>query len=371
MNEMKKYDILLMGDIAGVDVTLTDQLSEEGFRCCIMKKRNSLQGSSTYNKNFDVIVSKHFLHDLKLIYSSKLIISFTGRIIRMSWGLVFLKGIIKMPSIINIFTGSDISELIKEKSISGFLYRWHLKKCDLNWCTAYPNIVKNLMKYRINNLVFIPFPHRKKADEEPYLKSESSNEIIVFHPSNLDWGFNDNKSGRNSTKGNDRFIRAFIRAVQSGLNAKCMILDRGPDRDQAKIIIRDLEADDYFIWKANMSQDEFLNELRNADIVVDQFDVGGFGGIALEAMSMGKPVITYIQENCAKVIYQDEVTVLNAHTEEEIFQRVMSCHDINYLNEIGEKSKEWVEKNIRWIDQFTLYYSILTGDLKKDYGFIK
>lgn len=367
---MKKYDILIMGDIAGVDVTLTDQLSEEGFHCCIMKKRNTPQSSNNHNdKKYDIAVSTNILSDLKLIYSTKLIVSFTGRIIRMSWGMVFLKGIFKMPPIINFFTGSDISELIRERSFRGFLYRWHLKKCDLNWCTAYPNIVKNLIEYKINNLVFIPFPHRKKMRVGPDLKPDDCKEVIFFHPSNLDWGMRDNHPGRNSTKGNDRFIRAFIKAVHSGLEAKCIILDRGPDRDEAKKIIRDLRADEYFIWKGNMSQDEFIKEAKQADVIVDQFDVGGLGGIALESMALGKPVLTYIQENCSDVMYHDKLPVLNAKTEEEIYRCLLKCRDRDLLQDLGEKSIAWIGNNIKWIHQFTLYYSILTGDLKKDYGF--
>lgn len=371
---MKKYDILLMGDIAGVDVTLTDQLSEEGFHCCIMKKRNKLQRSNNYNhnnKHFDVVVSKNILHDLKLIYSTKLIVSFTGRIIRMSWGMVFLKGIIKMPPIINFFTGSDISELIKEKSMSGLLYRWHLKKCDINWCTAYPNIIKNLLKYKIKNLVFIPFPHRKKVNLNGKANniSDYNNEIVFFHPSNLDWGLTDNNPNRNSTKGNDRFIRAYIRAIHSGLKAKCIILNRGSDKEEAKELIKRLEADEYFVWKDNMSQDEFMKELQQVDVVVDQFDIGGFGGIALESMAIGKPVITYIQESCSNVMYQEKITVLNAHSEEEIYQILLKCRDRDFLRDTGNKSKSWVENNLRWKEQFALYYTILTGDIKKDYGF--
>ena len=53
-------------------------------------------------------------------------------------------------------------------------------------------------------------------------------------PSNIDFGVNDSGLKRNSTKGNDKFIKAFIKAYKKNKNIKCLILNRGPDKDVAK-----------------------------------------------------------------------------------------------------------------------------------------
>lgn len=47
----------------------------------------------------------------------------------------------------------------------------------------------------------------------------------------------------------------------------------------------------------NIPNAEAMKIYRTADIIIDQIRVGWYGGFAVEAMKMGKPVIAYINEN--------------------------------------------------------------------------
>ena len=55
----------------------------------------------------------------------------------------------------------------------------------------------------------------------------SPDHLLFFMASHLDWGVVDNAAGRNSTKRNDRFIKAFARYVSERGRGHAVILDRG------------------------------------------------------------------------------------------------------------------------------------------------
>src|SRR5207237_1936977 len=48
-----------------------------------------------------------------------------------------------------------------------------------------------------------------------------------------------------------------------------------------------------------VSHTEVLRRLRDADIVVDQLLIGWYGGFAVEAMALAKPVLCFIREESA------------------------------------------------------------------------
>lgn len=374
----KKYDIMIIGDLVQSDLLFAEQLSRNGFNCCVLRKKTKNQDPisliSLYHTHFnekDVIEIESVWEFLRYVRESRLIVCFSGKLITFLGYLWIFRKFLRLPPIINITTGSDITELVREKSCAGIMYRQYLNMASLNWCALYPRAIENVVKYNIPHVIFMRYPY--------YLISCSENEpirsidkpITFFHVSHLDWKVTDSAENRNSSKGNDRFIRAFAKAIKNGLPAKCIILDRGPDREIAKQLIRDLHVEDCFIWKSSLSRDDLVKEYFRADVIVDQFDVGGFGGIAMEAMSAGKPVMIYIDLACARLLYPDIPPVLNCHSEDEIYAQIMKCNDHQFLEKMGNEAKEWVYKYHCWetcLDQFIFYYTLLTGHKVQNCG---
>jgi hypothetical protein len=88
-------------------------------------------------------------------------------------------------------------------------------------------------------------------------------------------------------------------------------------------------------------------------------------------MSVGKPVMIYLQENCLRLLYPETMPVLNCRSEEEIYAAIMKCRDREYLQRLGREAKAWVFKYHDWetcLDQFLFYYTLLTGHKVVDYG---
>lgn len=377
----KRFDILITGELAGFDLLLAEHLSRRGLHCAVAR-RATPSGSppqpagtyTSYHTHFspdDVVGVGTGMPFLALARQSRLIVSLTGALVgalgRVLWPLRHTLG---LPPVINITTGSDIIELATEKSVRGWCYRQYLRFAALNWIAPYPQALSNVIALRVPNIVFMRFPYYLVGETNPH-GGLPMGRIRFFHPSNLDWKASDPGAQRYSSKGNDRFIRAFARAVDGGMDAECVFLDRGKDRALARALVSTLRLDNRVIWKPQLTRDELREELGRADIVVDQFDVGIFGGIAAEAMSMGKPVLIYLCESSMRLLYAELPPVLNAHREEEIHDQILRCRDRHFAQELGARAREWVYRHHHWdscLDEFLFFFTLLTGQRVVDYG---
>lgn len=90
---------------------------------------------------------------------------------------------------------------------------------------------------------------------------------------------------------------------------------------------------------------------RTADILIDQLLAGWYGGLAVELMALGKPVIAYIRSEDLKFIpsgMKKDMPVINANpnTIYSVLKKFLTV-DKYKLPEIGKKGRSYVE---RWHD---------------------
>lgn len=118
----------------------------------------------------------------------------------------------------------------------------------------------------------------------------------------------------------------------------------------------------------NVPHDQVRGLYERADLVIDQLLLGWYGGFAVEAMALGRPVMCYIREEDLRYIPQqmrEEMPIISADPDsildvlEDVFQ------NRRHLPELGRRSREYVE---RWHDPLKLaertkatYERILAG----------
>lgn len=99
------------------------------------------------------------------------------------------------------------------------------------------------------------------------------------------------------------------------------------------------------------SNDEVLKVMAEVDLVADQLIVGWYAMFALEAMSMGKPVLCYLRDDLkelyenAGLVKNGEIPIINctpATTKETILHCLNHRHQ---LKNIGESSLKYVAKH--------------------------
>ena len=166
----------------------------------------------------------------------------------------------------------------------------------------------------------------------------------MLHASNMDWGATDSGAQRKSTKGNDKFIRALARfRAESDRPLAVVMLDRGPDRELARAMVGDLGLDDVVEWRGSMRNDELYAAMAGADLIVDQFDVGAMGGIAWEAVTMGRPLLTYLAPDTAALVHDELPPILNARAEDEIVARLHEAMTPGRLDGLSAALARWAE----------------------------
>jgi glycosyltransferase involved in cell wall biosynthesis len=118
-----------------------------------------------------------------------------------------------------------------------------------------------------------------------------------------------------------------------------------------------------FMLIEGLPHQEALELYKKADLLVDQLLLGWYGGISVELMAMGKPVICFIHPPDLKPIpeqMREELPFINANPT-SIYQVLKDVLTIKkkQLPEIGRRSRRFVEK---WHNPLTI-----ASDLKRDY----
>jgi glycosyltransferase involved in cell wall biosynthesis len=373
----------LLGPLCDNDVVMAEYFKRLGVECVVFRPIGMMPnlGSAFYQHVEDGDV-RYFRSPLELasaVTAVDYLFAFSGVFPMWLGKYRFLYPLLKRlgwPRFATIGTGSSLTEAIAGNSLRPLVARFGLRTADINIVNNYPHAIKNIVRYKISNVVFLPFPFVQPDPKAVSFDGSTSSvdyeeDFILFHPSHLDWGKSDNSAGRNSTKGNDRFIRAFSRLVKDHhVNARLVILDRGPDRVLARKLVCDLGMEKSVTWRKELSRDEYLAAARSSDVVVDQFDVGGFGGIAWEAMCLGKPVLGYINQECNELAYWGVPPILNAHTEDEILETLLTNLDKSNLTTRGDAILDWASL-YSWQSlaaKFLVYAEIGSGRRHFSYG---
>lgn len=100
----------------------------------------------------------------------------------------------------------------------------------------------------------------------------------------------------------------------------------------------------------NVPHSKVREMYAQADLVIDQLLLGWYGGFAVEAMALGRPVMAYIREADLHFIpeqMREDMPIVSATPDsiDEVLERVYLERDT--LPELGQRSREFVE---RWHD---------------------
>ncbi len=97
-----------------------------------------------------------------------------------------------------------------------------------------------------------------------------------------------------------------------------------------------------------MSQAQAKAVYASVDVVLDQLFVGWYGGLAVEAMALGKPVAAYIRQDDLRhlpVEMREELPVIRVTTQ-TLYQDLKNLMDLSRdaLIELGRRSRAYVER---------------------------
>ncbi|MBI4361421.1 glycosyltransferase family 4 protein [Candidatus Micrarchaeota archaeon] len=231
--------------------------------------------------------------------------------------------------------GSDLRLFAQENTLLGFLLRRAYASCD-HLLFSQPDQVGLFEKMGLDaEFVF------QIIDTETYSPrsvARADPRLTIFYPTRHSW----------VTKGNDKFFRAFAEFLKTHPDAQLFAVDWDIHKERSKALVSELGIGRNVTFLNWLSQAEMLSWYRKADFLADEFNIGSFGLVALEAMSCGKPVLRYIDEKLGERFYGEKPPIANAHTQEEILAGLLALADPAYREKMGERARKFVLKHHQW-----------------------
>ena len=155
----------------------------------------------------------------------------------------------------------------------------------------------------------------------------------------------------------DLVIQSFYELIQSGENAKLIIVGDGPLKHELINHIKNLDLSDFIKLKGYLSQNQIVKELHNNDIFISASDVETFGVALIEAQACGLPVVSTNCGGPSDIISSETGILVNSGSSKELTKALIKMMDSinNYKPEIIRK---------KTIDQFgKLVYADAIRDL--------
>ncbi len=208
-------------------------------------------------------------------------------------------------------------------------------------------------------------------EERKRLQLKLDADQLFFFPTRQDWvagiGFAD--------KANDVFFRALAKLRGAGYRVAVVCCNWGANVEQSKKLISLLGIDAHVEWVPPLPIIPFERMCMAADVVVDQFKLGAFGGVVFKAMAVGAPILTYLNQDLLKEQYPVLPPVINCLTAEDIFDRMVGLiRDPALLKSLGEKSRQWISEHHAKGDTVNLQvtqFRKLLDNSKKNYQLSK
>ena len=178
-------------------------------------------------------------------------------------------------------------------------------------------------------------------NERDNMLSDLDADMLLFHPTRHDWvegtGYAD--------KANERFLKAFITLRNSGARVGVVCCEWGKNVLESRQLLDENNVSTYVHWINPLGVIGYTRMCMISDLVVDQFKLGGFGGVTYKALAAGRPVMAYINEDQIAARYPVLPPIINCQSEVEITEKLMDLYrHRDKLLAKGVNSRQWIEK---------------------------
>ena len=206
-------------------------------------------------------------------------------------------------------------------------------------------------------LIIDPLQFRAPDEPDPAVTGILSDlrerwKFILFHPTRIIIRATDAMKKKKYWKCNDMLLEGFAKFVhESGVKDAVLVMPErsaSPDIPLAKQMIHDLDIEDNIYWAQpprpeGFTRSELLGIYAESDAVADQFGPSMISMTGVEALCMGKPLITHIVEEKIAQMYESH-PVLNSDSADRIAENLtMLYRDPAERDRVGRESLEWLD----------------------------
>lgn len=175
----------------------------------------------------------------------------------------------------------------------------------------------------------------------------------IFHPSRLMIKKNSALYNAGQWKGNEMLLKG-LRAFIDKYNTDdiCIVL---PDRSHSKdvdlfnSVVDELQLQRNIVWVKGQTTEGFNKEemvalYSSSDLVVDEFGVGWFGSVVVEAAACARPVMCHLDQEAMQQLYPWH-PIISVNTPETIADEIAKLYfDKGYSESKALESRRWAEE---------------------------
>jgi glycosyltransferase involved in cell wall biosynthesis len=227
--------------------------------------------------------------------------------------------------------GDDLRELAFKKSVKGFLLQRAYKKSDA-FVFSWPPHKPFVKKLGLKNSEYIPWAWDTSKFSKTKKKNTHDKVLQIFHPLAQNW----------EMKGNDKFLKAFVKLCKEKENIFLYFVDWGKDSSKARSMLASPEVKERIeIIPGPISRNKMIEYMSKSDILADQFNSGSFTRTGMEALVFGIPLLVNLDISLHESLHDGYPPVINAK-DDEIYTKLKNLlNSKEKLFEIGEKAKKW------------------------------
>lgn len=108
----------------------------------------------------------------------------------------------------------------------------------------------------------------------------------------------------------DRAVRGFADFAKAGGRGRLIIVGEGDARADLERLSRELGVDDRVLFTGAVPHDEVYSYMMASDVFVSLYDLSNVGNPLLEAMTLGKCIITYDVGDTNRIVFDGENGIL-------------------------------------------------------------
>lgn len=197
--------------------------------------------------------------------------------------------------------------------------------------------------------------HAIAYSQAPEPSPHSSDTPYFFAPARHHW----KEGGLSWLKGNDVLIRAAGRLKRNGYDFKLVFVRWGEEVGLSEALIREQDLEENVVWITPQSRLKLWRIYCGAAAVVDQFRAQAMGGVALDAMALGRRLVTAYNEDMGAEFFETPPPLYNAKTEAEAsvaMQKVLD--DIEDKAGDGARNQHWFSTQHGLVRQLTPQFEI-------------
>jgi glycosyltransferase involved in cell wall biosynthesis len=208
-------------------------------------------------------------------------------------------------------------------------------------------------------LTAIPHPFDLETARS-YARSPTQSPIsgpdpYFFCPARHHW----RKGNASWLKGNDVLIRGAAEAASLGYRFRLVMVEWGQELDLSRSLIDELGLTDRVVWLRPMHRRAMWSVLAGAEGVIDQFGAPAFGGIGLEAMAFGKPLISRIEGAQLTAFFQTNPPMLEASTPAQVARRIAQVLTNPAMRSaVGRAGQQWMQSEHNEDRQLDLQFEV-------------